>query len=155
MELAIILLVHLGLLVSEAYYDTIVHKAKSITDISKKKKYTQWYHFFQLIIYLIIFLYGYYIGINYKIISWLIFSIILNYITLRVWLFNSIYNYINDLAGTYLSSSELFDVMLQKFINYIIKKFSVKPIGLLIMIINIIKSILFFLSIIYLSKNLI
>lgn len=154
MKLIIILLVHLSFIALEVYYDTLVHKAKTSTDTNRRKKYARVYHGLQLLIYFVIFLYGWYIFREYNLISYSILAIILNYTATRIWIFNPMYNTINDLARTYLSSSELYDSILNNFIKWIIKKTSIRNIGLVNMFLNITKAIVYFLSIIYLHQNL-
>lgn len=155
MELIIILLVHLSLIVLEVYYDTLVHKAKTSTDTNRRKKYARVYHVLQLLIYFGIFLYGGYIIGEYKLISIEMLSIVLTYMALRFWLFNAIYNAVNDLAKTYLSSSEIYDTIEFSIIKWTAKKTSIRNIGLVRMFLNIIKATLCFVSIIYMYNSLV
>ena len=150
----ILIPVHITLIALEIYYDTLVHKSKNSTDSRKRVKYARIYHVLQLVIYFIIFLYGYYISKEYNLISLTFLAIVLNYIATRVWLFNPLYNTINDLSRNYLSSSELYDSYMNRFTKWIIKITSIRNAGLVIMFLNIIKATVFFTSIIYLHQNL-
>ena len=153
MILIIILLVHLLLIVLEVSYDTCVHKSKSSTNVRTKVKYAQIYHALQLVIFGIIFLYGFHLADQYRLISWFMLAVVANYVATRIWLFNPIYNSINDLAGNYLSSSELYDRTLNRIIKWFIRKFSIRAVGIVTMFFNIVKAALYFASIYYLIIN--
>lgn len=158
-----ILSVHILLITLEIIYDTLVHKSKTSTDQTKRKRYAQEYHILQLIIYSVITVYVIYLTLNMYYI-WLsqdywefiykFFIIVVNYAATRVWVFNKLYNIINDLSNTYLSPTELYDVWENRLIKWIIKRTSGRSINILYTLLNTVKITLYFFSIVYLFINL-